>query len=279
MRIGKLFALSMLTVTVFAVILGTQVLVPQARIYTNRSEAIKAVDAFGAVLLVSQYVAGYRAPYISPIFQENPATPAQLEACAKASKASDTAFENARRAILALDAGGPMAADLERAAHRLNEIRTAADSAMSVPLSARDSAAIKSFLPGVAEIIRILEPIMNRLEAGIATSDSSLSALLSVARTAQDLRVSAGGRAATLSPALTARRPLTTAEFSLMDRLQGRLEADRERVEAGIDQLGNPPRIAKAFKDATEAYFGHAAPVVEKEMPAAHSDGKRPHQR
>ncbi|MBK3662116.1 HAMP domain-containing protein [Bradyrhizobium diazoefficiens] len=274
MRIGKLFALSMLTVTVFAVILGTQVLVPQARIYTNRSEAIKAVDAFGAVLLVSQYVAGYRAPYISPIFQENPATPAQLEACAKASKASDTAFENARRAILALDAGGPMAADLERAARRLNEIRTAADRAMSVPLSARDSAAIKSFLPGVAEIIRILEPIMNRLEAGIATSDSSLSALLSVARTAQDLRVSAGGRAATLSPALTARRPLTTAEFSLMDRLQGRLEADRERVEAGIDQLGNPPRIAKAFKDATEAYFGHAAPVVEKEMPAAHSDGK-----
>ncbi|MEY9282109.1 hypothetical protein ABIA03_003301 [Bradyrhizobium yuanmingense] len=31
MRIGKLFALSMLTVTVFAVILGAEVLIPQAR--------------------------------------------------------------------------------------------------------------------------------------------------------------------------------------------------------------------------------------------------------
>lgn len=274
MRVGKLFALSMLTVTVFAVILAAEVLVPQTRIYADRSEAIKAVDAFGAILVVSQHVAGYRAPYISPIFQENPATPAQLEACAKTSQASDTAFEHAKRAILALDAAGPLSADLDRAARRLNEIRTAADRAMSVPLSARDGAAIKGFLPGIAEIIGILEPIMNRLEAGIASADSSLSALLGVARTAQDLRVSAGGRAATLSPALTARRTLTIAEFSLMDQLQGRVETDRERIEAGIDQLGNPPRIAKAFKDATEAYFGHAAPVVEKEMPAARSDGK-----
>lgn len=74
MRIGKLFALSMLTVTVFAVILGAEVLIPQARIFTNRSDAIKTVEAFGATLMVSQHVAGLRAPYISPIFQENSAT-------------------------------------------------------------------------------------------------------------------------------------------------------------------------------------------------------------
>jgi hypothetical protein len=59
MRIGKLFALSMLTVTVFAVILGAEVLIPQARIFTNRSDAIKTVDAFGATLMVSQHVAGF----------------------------------------------------------------------------------------------------------------------------------------------------------------------------------------------------------------------------
>jgi methyl-accepting chemotaxis protein len=40
MRIGKLFALSMLTVTVFAVVLGAEVLVQQARIFTNRSDEI-----------------------------------------------------------------------------------------------------------------------------------------------------------------------------------------------------------------------------------------------
>ncbi len=59
-----------------------------------------------------------------------------------------------------------------------------------------------------------------------------------------------------------------------MDRMQGRVEADRERIEAGIDQLGNPSRIAAAFKAAMESYFGKAAAAVDTEMPAARSDGK-----
>ncbi|MBR0835402.1 HAMP domain-containing protein [Bradyrhizobium manausense] len=274
MRIGKLFALSMLTVTVFAVVLGAEVLIPQARIFTNRSDAIKTVDAFGAMLMVSQQVAGLRAPYIGPIFQETAATQAQIDAATKAAKAAETAFDGARRAILVLDDGAAMAEKLDRAAQRLREVNTAADRAMSVPLAARDNAAIKSFLPGVADVLGSIEPIMNRLEAKVVNADSSLAALLSLARTAQDLRVAAGSRAATLSPPLSARRPVTVAEASLMDRMQGRVEADRERIEAGIDQLGNPPRIAAAFKAATESYFGKAAPVVEKEMPAARSDGK-----
>lgn len=274
MRIGKLFALSMLTVTVFAVILGAEVLIPQARIFTNRSDAIKTVDAFGATLTASQHVASLRAPYIGPIFQEGAATQAQLEAATKAAKTADAGFEAARRAVMVLDDGGAIAENLDRAARRLKDIIAAADRAMSVPAAARDSAATKGFLPGVAEVLANLEPVMNRLEAKVINADSSLAALLNLARTAQDLRVSAGSRAATLSPALSARRPLTAAELSLMDRMQGRVEADRERIEAGIDQLGNPSRIAAALKAATDSYFGQAAVAVDKELPAARSDGK-----
>ena len=274
MRIGKLFALSMLTVTVFAVILGAEVLIPQARIFTNRSDAIKTVEAFGAMLTVSQHVAGLRAPYITPVFQEGTATPAQTEAAAKAAKAADAGFEAARRALMVVDDSAAMIETLDRAARRLKDVYTAADRAMSVPLAARDSAVVKGFLPAVAEVIGNIEPILNRLEGHVVNADSSLAALLSLARTAQDLRVSAGSRAATLSPALSARRPLVAAEFSLMDRMQGRVDADRERIEAGMEQLGNPPRIATTLKAATESYFGKAAAVVEKEMPAAKSDGK-----
>ncbi|WP_454652189.1 methyl-accepting chemotaxis protein [Bradyrhizobium liaoningense] len=274
MRIGKLFALSMLTVTVFAVILGAEVLIPQARIFANRSDAIKTVDAFGATLMASQHLASLRAPYIGPIFQEGAATQAQLDAAGKATKTAEAGLEAARRAVMVLDDGGAIAENLDRAARRLKDITAAADRAMSVPLAARDSAATKGFLPGVAEVLANLEPVMNRLEAKVINADSSLAALLNMARTAQDLRVSAGSRAATLSPALAARRPLTAAELSLMDRMQGRVEADRERIEAGIDQLGNPARIAAALKAATDSYFGQAAVAVDKELPAARSDGK-----
>ena len=79
MRIGRLFAVSMLSVTVLAVVLGAGVLVPQYRTFASKTEAIKAVEAYGTVLAVGQQVAGYRAPYVGPLFQEGAATQAQLE--------------------------------------------------------------------------------------------------------------------------------------------------------------------------------------------------------
>jgi methyl-accepting chemotaxis protein len=120
----------------------------------------------------------------------------------------------------------------------------------------------------------MVEPLLNRLENQVATADASLTALLSVARTAQDLRVSAGGRAASMSAAISTRRPLTTAEISAIDRAQGRVDLDRERIEAGVDQIGNPPRLVKPLKEAIDLYFGRAAPWLEKEVLAARNDGK-----
>ncbi|MGH2322637.1 hypothetical protein, partial [Enterococcus faecalis] len=102
------------------------------------------------------------------------------------------------------------------------------------------------------EVAAALEPILNRLQNRVANADASLTTLLDVARTAQDLRIAAGGRAASLSPALSARRAVTPAEKSAMDRAQGRTEVDRDRIEAGIDQIGNPERLVAAFNDAKD---------------------------
>src|SRR5258708_25748683 len=95
MRISRLFATAMLSVTVFAVILGAEVLAPQTESVLSKREAIRDVEAFGAVLLVSQQVVGHRAPYLRPLFQDGPATPVQLEEIAKAVQASDIAFAKA----------------------------------------------------------------------------------------------------------------------------------------------------------------------------------------
>src|SRR5882762_3470625 len=89
MRIGRLFAVSMLSVTALAVVLGAGVLVPQYRTFASKTEAIRAVEAYGAVLAIGQHVTGLRAPYIKPLFQEAAATPAQLDAIAKANQLSD----------------------------------------------------------------------------------------------------------------------------------------------------------------------------------------------
>jgi HAMP domain-containing protein len=273
MRIGRLFAVSMLSVTVLTVVLGAGVLVPQYLTFASKTEAIKAVEAYGTVLAVGQQVAGYRAPYVGPLFQESAATPAQMETAAKAGQAADAAFAKARTAVGALSDGAAIVQGLNQAAAKLAEVRTASDRAMALPMSARDTAAMKGFLPGIAAVVGILEPLLNRLENQVATADASLTALLNVARTSQDLRISAGGRAAAVSLAISTRRPLTAAEISVTDRAQGRVDLDRERIEAGVDQIGSPPRIAKAMNDAVEGYFGKVAPWLEKEIAAGRADG------
>jgi len=264
----------MLSVTALAVVLGAGVLVPQYRTFAGKTEAIKTVAAYGAVLAVGQQIAGYRAPYVTPLFQEGSATPVQLEAIAKAKQASDVAFGNARAAVASLSDSATLVTGLDQAAAKLAEIRAATDRELAAPMSGRDVAVVKGFLPGVAQVVSIVEPVLNRLENQVATADASLTALLNVARTAQDLRVAAGGRAAAMSLAIATRRPLTAAEFSTVDRGQGRVDLDRERIEAGVDQIGSPTRLANAMKNAVEAYFGRAAPWLEKQMPAARGDGK-----
>jgi methyl-accepting chemotaxis protein len=264
----------MLSVTALAVVLGAEVLVPQYRTFASKTEAIKAVEAFGAVLAVGQQIAGHRAPYLSPLSKDSAATPAQLDAIAKAVKLSDAAFANARTAVGALSDSALIVEGLNQAATRLADVRAATDRALGVPMSARDTTVVKGFLPGVAQVTAMVEPLLNRLENQVATADASLTALLSVARTAQDLRVSAGGRAASMSAAISTRRPLTTAEISAIDRAQGRVDLDRERIEAGVDQIGSPPRLVKPLKDAVDLYFGQAAPWLEKEVLAARNDGK-----
>src|ERR1700745_2724670 len=115
MRIGRLFTVSMLSVTALAAILGGEVLVPETRTSLSKTEAIKYVEAFGAVLAVSQQVVGHRAPYLVPLQQDSPATPAQLESIAKAVQAADAAFAKAKALVAALDDSAAILDDLNRA--------------------------------------------------------------------------------------------------------------------------------------------------------------------
>jgi methyl-accepting chemotaxis protein len=266
MKISRLFAVSMLTVTGLSVLPAAQVVVGQYRTMADKTEAIKAVEAFGAVLLYTQEVVAHRAPYITPLFQEAAATPAQIEATTKVKQAGDAALVKARAAIAELGGAQSIATSLDQAAAKLVEVRGSTDTALVQPLSARDPAIVKGFLPGVAQVTMMIEPILNRLQTEVANTDASLTTLLDVARTAQDLRVTAGARAAGLSQAISARRLLTAPEKAAIDRAQGRIDSDRDRIDAGVDQVGNPPRLADALKDAKQAYFGGAAVIVDKEI-------------
>src|SRR5579883_762057 len=272
MRVTRLFAISMMSVTALAVVIGGEVLIPQTRAFFSKRDAIKSIEVYSAVLLVSQQIAGLRAPYIVPLFQDEAATPAQLDAVAKASKKLDAAFTQARTIASSVDGAASTLLALNEAQAGLAELRAVTDPVLAIPTSARDPGAVKGFLPRISQAIAIIEPLLNSLENRVTVADASLTALLAVARTAQDLRIAAGGRAATIANAITKRRPLGAPEIATVNRAQGRVEVDRERIEASVDQLGNPERLARALKEATDAYFGRAALMLEKELSAEQRD-------
>jgi hypothetical protein len=74
MRVGQLFTVSMLSVAGLACVLGGEIVVSEYRAYASKTEAIRSVDAFGAVLLTGQAIAGFRTPYATTLFQESVAT-------------------------------------------------------------------------------------------------------------------------------------------------------------------------------------------------------------
>ncbi|CCD86410.1 putative methyl-accepting chemotaxis receptor/sensory transducer protein [Bradyrhizobium sp. ORS 285] len=273
MRVGQLFAVSMLSVAGLACVLGGEIVVTQYRSYASKTEAIRSVDAFGAVLLTGQAVAGFRTSYATTLFQEAPASPAQLEAMAKAGQQADAAFAKARSTVESISDSQAITDGLTKAMAKLGDVRAMVDRAVQVPLSSRDQGATRSVLPGISETLKIMEPLLNRLESRVAAADSSLTPLLIIARTAQDLRLTAGGRAAMLSPVLGSKRPLTAAEISAMDRAQGRVEANRERIESSIDQIGNPPSVVQVMNEAVDGYFSKTAALIEKEVAASRSNG------
>src|SRR6266576_2482431 len=125
MRIGRLFAVSMLSVVAVSFKIRVGVLVPEHHTHANKTEAVRAVEAFGAVLGVGQQVAGHRAPYLSPLFQDGAATPAQLEAIAKVVHQADAAFANARTAVGALSDSAAIVEGLNQAATKLSDVRAA----------------------------------------------------------------------------------------------------------------------------------------------------------
>ena len=273
MRVGQLFTVSMLSVAGLACVLGGEIVVSEYRAYASKTAALRSVDAFGAVLLPGPALAGFRPPYATTLFQESVANPAQLEAIARSGQQADAAFAKARNAIEAISDSQPIIDGLAKGMARLNDVRSIVDRAVQVPLSSRDQNATRGALPGISDSLKMMEPLLNRLESRVAAADPSLTPLLSMARTAQDLRLTAGGRAAMLSPVLGAKRPLTAAEISAMDRAQGRVEANRERIESSIDQVGNPPAVVQIMSEAVEAYFGKSAPLIEKEVAASRSNG------
>ena len=260
MRIGRLFALCMLSVTALAVVLGAQILIPQYRTFAGKGEAITAVEAYGTLLAVGQQVAGYRAPYSNPMYQEAPATQAQRDNIAKAVQAADGAFARARTVLGGLDDGAALVAGLDKAQAKLTDLRAAGDRALALPMSGRDPAVVEGFQFGIAEVIGMVEPLLNRLETRVATADAHDGAVGCGPHRAGSAG-SAGGAPGLFRPRCP-HRQLTAAEISASTAPRPRRSRPSDRGRRRSDRQSAPGQGASDQGN----YFAKAGPWLDKEV-------------
>lgn len=274
MRIDRLFQISMLSVVVIVVLLSSEILIPQYRTAAKRAEAMQAVDSFRTTLIVAQFLAAERAPYSTALFEETSSNPSQAVAFAKAKATTDEAITNALTSAAGVRGAESVVDKLNEIARALDQIRSDAETAIGLPKTSRDAAVVDGYLKRMTGLLGTAEPLLNLLEGLSAQADPSLTSLMSIARTAQDMRATGGSRGALLFSATAAGRPMTQGELAAHDRLQGRLAGDRERIEAEIEQLGSPPRLTATYHEAVEAFYTNGQDVIDRLMERARGNGQ-----
>ena len=273
MRIGRLFAVSMLSVTVLAVILGAGVLVPQYRDLCQQDRG----DQGGGGL--RRGAGGW------PAGRQLSRRPMSVRCSRKAPRRLLSSRRPRRPVQAAMPLSPKRGRPSARSAIAPRSSKASIRQRPSLPRFARERSRAGSAderarcgggqrLPaqhcrGCRDARTALESSRKSGRDGGRVADGAVECRPHVAGSA-DLRRRPG---AAMSLAISTRRPLTAAEISSIDRGQGRVDLDRERIEAGVDQIGSPPRLAKAHEGCDRAYFGKVAPWLEKEMAVGRGDG------
>lgn len=265
MKIGKMFFVSMFSVGVLGTVLAGQVLVASFLEAANRRVAAHAVDTSSALLKAINLLSVERAPTLVALSQESAASPPLATAIAAARGASDAMVDTVIAGVKDLPDGDRTEKDISRLVAAVAAARAGVDRELAVPSRERNAAQVAQYLPTMNSSVTAFDPILSRLASLAASGDSEILILLQFARSVQDLRLILGNRAALLTVPLGVGRPLTSAELTTADQLDGRAIAERRRIELLLGQVGGAPNVAAAWTAAAGA-FGEIEPVLRREV-------------
>lgn len=265
MRIGTMFFVSMLSVGGLGAVLGGQVLVAESREAADRRVAIDAVETSSALLKALNLVSVERAPTLVALSQESAVSPPLATAITAARSASDTMLQKAIADAKNLPDGDKIEKDMSRLVAAVAAARAGVDRELAVPSRERNAAQVAQYLPTMNSSVSAFDPILSQLDARAASGDSHILLLLQFARSVQEMRLALGGKAALLTVPLGAGRPLTSAELTTADQLDGRVQTERKRVELLLSQVGDSPRVATAWTAAAGA-FGEIEFILSRQV-------------
>ena len=289
MSIGRLFSLCMMIATLVVVLVAGQSLVRETADYRARSRAIDAGYALEAMLKVMSSGSIERGPTFTLLASDSeadkPANEFYRRLMAERRVVTAQAMAALRLKVAALDDPDGIPKDqlvgaimerIDTLDRERRATRELIDFGLAQPRDKRDPSLANKYADDDLQLLRFFVPLLNALQARVATGSPNAASILQIARYAADLRELGGLQPSLITAAIAEGRPFTINEIHAVDRTQGEINRLQIQVEAAIAYVGNPPALVEAWKEAIAGYFGRGRTFIDPFIKQGQLDGHYP---
>jgi diguanylate cyclase (GGDEF)-like protein len=248
--------LSAATLLLPVILLAAGLVVHQWQAYAAAEAATRAFEQFRATLQAMEKVSAERGPTNGALGADAKAAVAARSRMMSARAESDRRIANLLAQLDPHECNDCAAAreSVETARARLASARKEVDAVVDLPKERRDQLAISNAVRQMIDVIPWVGSSVISSASAVVRGDPDAVNCLGIARLSADLREQAGQLGSGFTTALSANRPLTSAELLALERTRGRIDALRELIGA---RVGNHPAlITHAFENINTQYFG-----------------------
>lgn len=241
------------------------------------AEGRTAVADLRQALAAAEMVSRERGPTNGVLGDDTPPQPQRRERLADARSRTDAAFAALRRV---LDTGPTDARhqnatrQFHRAEADLRAARAGVDALAAQPKPARAPQQIRDRVAAMVAVVPLIAPSISLMAEEAQQALPALGDDVQGARMAAELREYAGLLGSHFTAALTAQQPFSDAERAAIDRTRGRIDQLRGLLDLRLRTPGTAGSDQRAWQQVNQAYFGHAAALVDRVVAAGRSDGR-----
>jgi hypothetical protein len=246
------------------VAVGGRVILREAGDYSRASAGVAAARLAQLTLTASTLVSFERGPTNAALGAESPVPAERRRPLEAARAATDQALDAITLRLAASDAreAAAITGPIISARRRLAAARQVIDGLLQRPLESRTDRELNGVIAEMIAVIQELSPALNTMEATLARADSSLTSLITAARLATDMRDYAGQLGSVFTAPLVAKRPMTAADTTKLDRIMGYLDALNEQFQLTYSKLDHDPAMDTALADVHTRFFGAGRTLV-----------------
>jgi hypothetical protein len=230
--------------------------------HTSSERVVKLTLTSQGLFRALEQFRNERAMMLAALSAEAPVTPKQQQVIDGFRERGEAGYQDAIRVMTTFELPGlaSASAQLVQAHESVVGLRRKSDAGAPLAKSARDPAVSASLLSEGQSLLAALASTADLVDASMRGVNPLLEELLTIKRQAWSARVDMGTPSLALVDAVTAHKPWSVAQFSAVQKANGRIDAAWAMVSELASLSDMPQGVKTAVAKANDTYFGKDAP-------------------